>query len=72
MEPSVTEVGSSSISAFSLGFLDRDRLEGTRGLISHISALASSKEVFARKGDSAGSGFGFICCLRLLFSCVTY
>ena len=72
MDPSITEVGSSSINAFSLGFLDRDRLGGTRGLISHISALASSKEVFSRKGDSAGSGFGFICCFRLLFSCVTY
>ena len=72
MEPSITEVGSSSISAFSFGFLGRDRLGGTRGLILHISALASSKEVFSRKGDSAGSGFGFICCLRLLFSCVMY
>ena len=72
MEPSITQVGSSFINAFSLGFLDRDRLVGTRGLILHISALTSSKEVFSRKGDSAGSGFSFICCLRLLFSCVTY
>lgn len=72
IEPSITEADSSSINSFSFGFLDKDRLEGEKGFISYISALACPEDVFSRKGDAIGSGFGFTCWLRLLFSCVTY
>lgn len=64
--------GSVSINSFPFGLLDTDRLGVARGLISQISALGWLGDAFSRKGEASGSGFGFTCWLRLLFSCVMY